>query len=35
LELAETDRLDDLCDQEGSIVAITTFADTLFPYDYT
>jgi cysteine synthase B len=35
LELAETDGLDDLCDQEGSIVAITTFADTLFPYDYT
>jgi cysteine synthase B len=35
LELAETDGLDDLCDQAGSIVAITTFADTLFPYDYT
>lgn len=35
LELAETDGLDDLCDQDGSIVAITTFADTLFPYDYT
>jgi len=35
LELAETDGLDGLCDQAGSIVAITTFADTLFPYDYT
>ncbi len=35
LELAETDSLDSLCDREGSIVAITTFADTLFPYDYT
>jgi cysteine synthase B len=35
LELAETDGLDSLCDEEGSIVAITTFADTLFPYDYT
>ena len=35
LELAETDGLDELCDQDGSIVAITTFADTLFPYDYT
>ena len=35
LELAETDGLDSLRNQDGSIVVITTFADTLFPYEYT
>ena len=35
LELAEEDGLDSLRQGGGPIVAITTFADTLFPYKYT